>query len=105
MIRGNENVLISWDKAIFDVPIYDFINLYKKNYDKYDFTELYKEYQKNFSLLEDEKILMFINLFLPEKITISNNELICTMEVNKLFNYLYTTDKLFMENEAEYTKE
>lgn len=105
LIRGNENVLISWDKAIFDVPIYDFINLYKKNYDKYDFTELYKEYQKNFPLLEDEKILMFINLFLPEKITISNNELICTMEVNKLFNYLYTTDKLFMENEAEYTKE
>lgn len=30
IIRNNDNVLISWDKATLDLPIYDFIRLYKK---------------------------------------------------------------------------
>jgi len=105
LIRNNENILISWDKTVFDIPIYDFIKLYKQNYDKYDFSELYSEYIKNFPLLEEEKLLMFIILFIPEKIVFSKSELLSTISVNKLFNYLYNADKLFMENEAKNTKE
>ena len=100
----NDNVLISWNKATRNLPIYDFINLYKKYYDKYDFNELYKEYTKRFPLQEEEIKLMYIILFIPEKITFKNSEFESTIGVGKLCNYLFTTDKLFMENEAKNSK-
>lgn len=105
LIRNDDSILISWDYATRDLPIYDFIKLYKKNYNKYDFSELYKEYIKRFPLLEEEKLLMFVILFIPWKIKFNQNELKMTIEVGKLCNYLFTTDKLFMENEAKNSKE
>lgn len=104
LVRNKDNILISWDYATRDLPIYDFIKLYKKNYDKYDFSELYKDYLKKFPLLEEEKLLMFVILFIPWKIKFDKSELKMTIEVGKLCNYLFTTDKLFMENEAKNPK-
>lgn len=105
LIRNNDNILISWDNAKTDMPIYDFIRLYKKNYNKYDFNYLYKEYVNKFPLLPEEKKLLFIILFIPWKVNFSKNEIASTIEVGKLCNYLFITDKLFMENEAKYSKE
>ncbi len=105
LIRNSDNILISWDYAKRDLPIYDFIKLYKNNYNKYDFSELYKDYLKRFPLLKEERILMFIILFIPWKIKFNTSELKMTIEVGKLCNYLFTTDKLFMENEAKNTEE
>jgi len=105
IIRSDDNVLISWDKVTRDLPIYDFISMYKKMYSKYDFNELYREYLKRFPLLDEERKLMFIILFIPPKIVFSSSEINSTIEVSKLCNYLVTTDKLFIENEAKNTKE
>lgn len=104
LVRADENVLISWNESTRDLPIYDFIKLYKEYYYKYDFNELYREYLKLFPLTKEERTLMFIILFIPPKISFLNSEIKSTMEVSKLCNYLYTTDKLFMENEAKDTK-
>lgn len=104
LINSDENILISWNNAIRDLPIYDFIKLYKENYNKYDFSSLYKEYINRFPLLEEEIKLMFIILFIPDKIVFSSNELESTINVSKLCNYLFTTDKLFMENETKNTE-
>ena len=105
ILRTNDNILISWNKACRDIPIYDFIKLYKNNYNKYDFNELYKEYNKKFPLLKEEKLLLFIILFIPDKIEFNDKEILSTINVSKLCNYLYITDNLFMENEAKYSKE
>lgn len=104
LINSDENILISWNNAIRDLPIYDFIKLYKENYNKYDFSSLYKEYINRFPLLEEEIKLMFIILFIPDKIVFTSNELESTINVSKLCNYLFTTDKLFMENETKNTE-
>lgn len=101
LIRSQDNILINWNKATRDLPIYDFIKLYKNNYDKYDFIELYKEYTKSFPFLEEESKLMYIILFIPEKISFETSEFESTLEVGRLCNYLIMTDKLFMENEAK----
>lgn len=101
VIKKDSNVLLSFDNARINMPIYDFINVYKKMYDKYDFNELYKEYNKVFPLLKEEKKLMFIILFIPDKITQCKSEIKSVIKVSKLFNYLSTTDKLFMENEKK----
>ncbi len=105
LIRSDENVLISWDKSVRDLPIYDFIKLYKNNYDKYDFNHLYKEYTKRFPLTKEERKLLFIILFIPPKLDFNSSEMKQTINVSKLCNYLVTTDILFMENEAKNTKE
>lgn len=105
IIRNNESILISWDNAKSDIPIYDFIKLYKNNYNKYDFNTLYKEYISRFPLLEEEKKLLFILLFIPDKIEFIDNELTNTINVSELCNYLFITDKLFMENKTKYSEE
>lgn len=105
LLRNSDNVLISWDYAKRNMPIYDFIDLYKKNYNKFNFSELYKDYNKRFPLLKDEKTLLFVLLFIPERFNFTNNELLNTKNVSNLCNYLYVTDNLFMENKTEYSKE
>lgn len=105
LIRNDENVLISWNNAKRGLPIYDFINLYKNNYADYDFNELYYEYKKRFPLIKEEEMLIFIYLFIPDKLDLTKSEMAKTIDVARLCNYLVTTDKLFMEQEAENTKE
>lgn len=100
VITNKESKLISFDKARRDIPIYDFIYLYKKCYDKYDFTSLYKEYLTKFQLLEEEKILMYIILFIPKKVSLNDSEIKNVIEVSKLCNYLYITNNLFMEDKS-----
>ena len=104
-IKSKDNLLIGWDYAKRGNPIYDFIKLYKNNYNKFNFDELYKQYNNNFPLLEEEKILLFILLFIPNKITFDNNELLNTKKISELCNYLYVTDNLFMKNNTEYSEE
>lgn len=104
ILENDEGVLISWDKSVRDMPIYDFISLYKKNYHKYDFNTLYKEYIKKFPLLDEETKLMYVILFIPERIIFNDSELNTTLNIGKLCNYLFTTDRLFMENETEDSK-
>lgn len=104
LIKSDKNILISWNHATYDLPIYDFIKLYKNNYSKYDFNELYKEYEKKFPLLDEEKKLMYVILFIPERISFDKDEFLSTIKVSELCNYLFTTDRLFMEHEAKNTK-
>ena len=105
LIRNDENVLISWNNAKRGLPIYDFINIYKNNFADYDFNELYHEYKKRFPLTKEEEMLIFIYLFIPDKLDLTKSEMAKTIDVARLCNYLVTTDKLFMEQEAENTKE
>lgn len=105
-IVENENKsLVSWDKSKFDIPIYDFINLYKKYYEKYDFFHLYTEYNKKFKLLHQEKLLLNVLLFLPERIEWESNEIKNTLKVAELCNYLHHTNRSFMEYEKINTNE
>ncbi len=105
LIRSDENVLISWNKSVRDLPIYDFIKLYKNNYADYDFNHLYKEYVKKFPLTIEERKLLFIILFIPPRLDFSLSEMKRTINISKLCNYLITTDMLFMENEAKNSEE
>lgn len=101
IIEEEKPILISWDKAIIDIPIYDFIKLYKQNYDRYDFVSLYKEYNKIFPLTDDETKLFYTILFIPDIIDFKASEFINSTKLSKLFNYLLTTNDLFMKNQAK----
>lgn len=90
-ISNEQDYLISWDKAKIGIPIFDLYKLYLKHGLEYDFTELFKRYEKSYPLHEDERKLFFILILLPKKIEFTNDEYENTKEVGKTIDFLYKT--------------
>lgn len=89
--------LISWHKSKRDMPIYDLINMYKKYYFELDFCDLLNNYERNYPLLKEEKILFFTLISIPEKLEFNDYEYNMCIKVKKLYNYLLTTEKLISD--------
>lgn len=105
-IRNNDSYLISWDKSKIDIPIFDLYKLYKKYALIFDFESILKEYERNYPLLKEEKLLFFILVTLPEKIEFTNKEYENTKIVSKQIDIIYKTEKLIEEyskTKKEYT--
>ncbi len=73
-IRGEKPYLIGFEKAKFDMPIFDLYKLYKKNGEDFDFPSLLKRYEKKYPLLEEERKLLFILLLIPNKISFQGTD-------------------------------
>ncbi|MBE6147628.1 MAG: hypothetical protein E7168_04775 [Firmicutes bacterium] len=89
LIENKDSYLISWDNARVNLPIYDLIDLYQKNYDKIDIEDLLSIYQSKYVLKEDEKDLLFSLILLPEKVDMTKQEF------QKLKMILSITEKSF----------
>lgn len=96
-IRNDNSYLISWDKSKIDIPIFDLYKLYKKYALLFDFETILKEYEKNYPLLKEEILLLFILISLPDKIEFINNEYENTKIVSKKIDMIYKTEKLIEE--------
>ena len=93
-IKSDKDYFISWDNAKIDTPVLDFVNLYKKEYEKCNFEIVLKKYINEFPLLEYEKKLLFILLTLPPTIKESSDEFTNTKQMRKLFDYVFKTENL-----------
>ena len=82
-IKGENSYLISWDKSKIGIPIFDLYKLYKKHSNDFEFTELLKRYEREYPLLEEEKLLFMILINLPDKIELNDIELIKCKVINK----------------------
>lgn len=89
--------LISWNKSRKDLPIYDIINLYKKYYLELDFCELLRNYELNYPMLPEEKILFFVSISIPDKIEFTKDEYNNCIKIKKFYEYLNTTEKLLSD--------
>ena len=69
-LKGEDDYLISFEKAKIDTPVLDLIKFYKNEYDKLDFKEIFKTYLYHFDLTSDEYKLFFILISLPDEIKI-----------------------------------
>lgn len=90
LLINEKEYLISWDKSKIDMPIFDIYKLYKKHGIEYDFSELFKRYEKKYPLYEDEKKLLFILILLPSELELNKSEYENTKEVS---NYIYYLEK------------
>lgn len=97
LLRDENSYLISWEKAKINIPVYDLINFYKKNYNDVDFTHLFYLYENKYPLHEEERKLLFINLSIPDKINLNGTEFEKTKKVNELLLYLQKTDELILQ--------
>ena len=90
-IENETSYLISWDKSKIGMPIFDIYKLYMKHGLEFDFTELFKQYEKNYPLHEDERKLFFILILLPQKIEMKKSEYENTKEAGKIIDMIYKT--------------
>jgi len=75
IIENNKPYLISWDKSKYDIPIYDFINFYKKEFNDLDFIDLLNIYKNNTKLTKEELLLLYVEILMPNKIIFDNSEI------------------------------
>lgn len=101
-LKGDKECLISWDNYKIDTPILDIVNLYKKEYLKFNFEEELARYMDRFPLLETEKKLLFILIALPPMIKKEPTEESRCKEIEKKIDYIFKTEDLIR---PYYTKE
>lgn len=97
-IKSDIDYLVSFDGALIDTPILDLYKFYIKEGYKLNFNYLFKIYNDNMNLLEEEKILLYILIIIPIKIEWINNEYIDIVNIKNIFNYIYTSLSIINEN-------
>ena len=93
-IRNDKSYLISWNKAKIGSPVFDIYKLYKKHTLEFDFTDIFKEYEKHYPLLSDEKKLLDTLIIMPDIITLDKNEYENCKIVNNFIESLEKADLL-----------
>lgn len=100
------SILISWDNYRVDSPLIDIVNLYKNDFDKYDWHSFFKIYFNQFELLESEKELLFVMLAIPFLHEESNeSEFIKTQHMYQLIEYIQKTGELIRTYNSKEKKE
>ena len=105
-IKNNNSYLISWDKSKIDIPIFDLYKLYKKHALEYDFEMIFKVYERNYQLLEEERKLLFILITLPDKIEFNLSEYEMCKKISRMIDFIYKTEILlspYYSKDKEYT--
>ena len=92
--RNNNSYLISWDKSIRDMPIYDLISLYNNHYLDFDFDELLRVYLSKYPLLEEEMILFLTIISIPYKIENKREQYKMVLSIRRLIDYIYKSSEL-----------
>ena len=94
--KSDKPYLISWNKNRIDSPIYDLLSFYQNHYLDLDFDDLFRYYESNYPLKEEERLLLFMYMAIPPKIEIENSEYKMCIKINKIIDYLYKTSNLIM---------
>ena len=93
-LKGNKEVLISWDNYLIDTPIIDIVKLYKNEYLNMNFSEILERYFYKFPLLAYEQKLLFVLITLPPEIKESDTVFNACRENNKVIDYVFKTEDL-----------
>ena len=104
-LKGNKEVLISWDNYLIDTPIIDIVKLYKNEYLNMNFSEVLERYFYKFPLLPYEQKLLFVLIVMPPEIKTSNDEFNKCKNISKVIDYVFKTEDLirpyYTEEEEE----
>ena len=93
-IKSDKDYLINWDKAKIDMPIFDLYKLYLRCNNDYDFIEIFRNYEKNYHLNDDELTLLYILISMPNIIKFDKNNYDMCVYINRKINKLKKTSKL-----------
>ena len=98
-IENDKSYLISWDKSKVDIPVFDLYKLYKRHHIDFEFSEILNEYEKNYPLKEEEKLLFFILISMPDKLKLTTSEYKNCVIISNEIDRLFKSEKLiFFDN-------
>lgn len=100
-LKSDKPYFLSWDKSRIDMPINDLYIFYKKHFLDFDFYDLFSFYESKYPLMEEERLLLFIYLALPDKINLNDSEFNMCNNVRRFLDYLYKTESLIAEYEVK----
>lgn len=100
-LKGNKEVLISWDNYLIDTPIIDIVKLYKNEYLNMNFSEVLERYFYKFPLLPYEQKLLFVLITMPPEIKMINDEFNKCKNISKVIDYVFKTEDLIRPYYAE----
>ncbi|HBA37483.1 MAG TPA: hypothetical protein DCY94_02040 [Firmicutes bacterium] len=104
-LKGEREVLISWDKSTVDTPILDIYNFYQKEALNIEFSSILKEYLSISQLDEPSKNLLLILLCLPKKFTLTDDEFSSCSSISEGLDYVFKTENLARPYYLEQDKE
>ncbi len=90
-LKSDKPYLISWDNAKTDMPIYDLVTLYQNHALDFEFIDILKIYLNKFPLSNEEMLLFFILISIPDKIKAMPTEYETTISISSLLDYLTKT--------------
>ena len=105
ILIGSNKKLISWDNYRRDIPIYDFLYFYKKDYLDLEMSALFDMYMSKFKFTEDEYLLFLSILTIPEKIEFSNDNYLNTVNTFKVVKYVQKTGEFASKENKKTEKE
>ena len=103
LIENNNLYLISWDNSRLDLPIYDLVNFYRKNYADIDLNSILAVYEKKVLLKKEEKFLLISLLLLPEIIS-NDSEYLRTKLISNMIFYIEGLLDYLKDNSKESDK-
>jgi len=101
IVRNKDIYLLSWDKTKTGIPIYDLYDFYIKYSGLIDFKDLLKHYEDRYSLLEEERLLFYALISIPNEINFVNSEIDNCKNTKKIIDYLYRSEVLVSETVNE----
>lgn len=109
IIEGENKYLISWNNSRKDLPIYDLINFYRKDYDKVNMESLFDVYLNRYNYTIEEKYLFFSLINIPNILKFDKSNFTNTINARKLVDYIDKTisftSKEYKENEKSNNEE
>ena len=101
MIVGETSNLISWDNAKYDVPIYDFLKFYQKEYLNFEMNSLFDIYQSKYQYTTEEFYLFLALITIPDKISIKNTYYQNTYEIRLMIKYVELTRQFVLKEQQK----
>lgn len=105
ILIGDSKKLISWDKYTKDIPIYDFLYFYKKDFMEVEMISLFNLYWSRFQYTYDEYLLFSSLICIPEKIEFTKNNYQDSLNVFYLIKYTNKTRDFILKENEKYQKE
>lgn len=98
-IKNDNSYLLSWDRAKFDMPLFEIYKLYRKN-QNLNFTEILNRYESSYPLLDDEKYLLYVLITMPDILEFVDNEFTNTKKVRSFIESLSKYEDIISENNS-----
>jgi len=98
LLKNKNDYLVSWDDYTFDTPVLDLYKFYQKEWENVEFGEIFNDYNSNFQLLDEEKMLLDIVISIPLNIDFTSKEYQNCRNVRKLIDYLSKSSKIVLQN-------